>query len=200
MKKSLILLMVALFALGGVAFGQDRPKVLLVATEVSWRMEFMIEKEVRPMVQQLNEAEYDVVIASETGTKLGSGANELTPDIKLDQVKLDDYKGVIFPCMASRYPSLPKAMVALARSASEKRMPIAAQENGIGLLGAAQILDGKKYAMLTPVIPGGIWQGVGIAQDGNIITSATSPYATATWEVKDGTPELMEGFIRMLRQ
>jgi len=143
MKKCLMLGIVAMLALGGMAFAQDKPKVLLVAAETSERMEFMIEKEVWPMMKLLREAGYDVEVASETGTKLGSGPQELTPDMKLDQVKLDDYKGVLFPCMAGRGKP-PQAAVALALSAYQKGMPIAAQNSGVFILAEAKILDGKK--------------------------------------------------------
>jgi protease I len=203
MKKSLVLSMVAMLALGGTAFGQDRPKVLLVAAESSAAMEMMIEKEVRPMEQLLKQAGYDVVVASETGKKLGSGAQELTPDMTLDQVKLGDYKGVVFPCMAARYPNfiIPEALIATARSAYEKGMPIAAQVSGVGTLAKAKILEGKNYGGFSAISSsGGTYQGNGVVQDGKIITSGSCPNAALYFKWKDGTPELMEAFIRLLQQ
>ncbi|MGA2108178.1 MAG: DJ-1/PfpI family protein [Syntrophorhabdales bacterium] len=198
MKKCLMLSIVAMLALGGMAFAQDKPKVLLVAAETSERMEFMIEKEVWPMMKLLREAGYDVEVASETGTKLGSGPQELTPDMKLDQVKLDDYKGVLFPCMAGRGKP-PQAAVALALSAYQKGMPIAAQNSGVFILAEAKILDGKKYGFFVP-LPIGMYQGHGVVQDGKIITSGSCPNATLYFKWPDGTPELTEAFIRVLKQ
>ncbi len=203
MKKSLVLsTAVALLAMASMAFGENRPKVLLVAAEISEDMEFMVQNEVRPMEKLLKQAGYDVVIASESGVKLGFGSSALTPDMKLDQVKLDDYKGVVFPCMSARYPhGYPNAVLAVARSAFQKGMPIAAQVSGVGVLAQAGILKGKNYASASeiPSAPGLIYRGHGVVQDGNIITAGGCPQ-TRAFNFKETTADLITGFIRLLKQ
>jgi putative intracellular protease/amidase len=203
MKKSLVLpMMVVVLAAATMAFGQDRPKVLLVAAEISDDMEFMAQNEVRPMEQLLNQAGYDVMIASESGVKLGFGSAAITPDMKLAEVKIEDYKGVAFPCMGARYPHgmrMPDGMVAVARSAFQKGLPIAAQGTGVSTLWQAKILEGKNYAGIVPDLPGAIYKGHGVVQDGNVITAGGCPNARIfNW--KETTADLMAGFIRLLQQ
>jgi putative intracellular protease/amidase len=201
MKKFLVLsIMAAVLAVAPMAFGQDKPKVLLVAAEISSNMEFMVENEVRPMERLLNEAGYDVVIASESGVKLGFGKSALSVNTRLDQVKLDDYKGVVFPCMGARYPhGAPDAIVAVARLAFQKGLPIAAQGTGVFSLWQAKILEGKNYAGISPDLPGAIYKGHEVAQDGNIITAGGCPQARIfNW--RETTVDLITAFIRLLQQ
>jgi putative intracellular protease/amidase len=187
--------------------GMDRPKVLLVASEISDAMEFMVQNEVRPMEQILKQAGYDVVIASVSGVRLGFGSSALTPDLKLDQVDLDDYKGMVLPCMGARYPDgIPKAMVELIRSAFEKGMPIAVQCSGVHVLGQAKILQERNFAApvgpyATPLdpVPGQKNKGLGVVQDGNLITASSCPL-DRIWNREATTADLMAGFIRLLRQ
>lgn len=201
MKKSLVLsTAVAMLTVAAMAFGQNRPKVLLVAAEISGSFEFMVQNEVRPMIKLLNQAGYDVVIASESGVKLGFGSSALTPDLKLDQVKLDDYKGVVFPCMAARYPhGYPNAVVAVARSAFQKGMPIAAQTSAVSALWQAKILEGKNYGGSSESFPGAIYRGHGVVQDGNIITAGGCPM-TRIFNFEETTADLIARFIRLLQQ
>ena len=57
--------------------------------------------------------------------------------------------------------------------------PVAAQVGGVVTLAAAEVLNGKQFAFLEDpgaYMPGGIYKGTGVVQDGNIITSGTCPY------------------------
>jgi putative intracellular protease/amidase len=205
-KRSRIgLAVLAMLGIAAMAFGQDKPKVLLIAQEISVDINFMIQNEIRPMQDLLKQAGYDVDIATETGRELGYGSSAILPNMKLDQVRISDYKGLLIPCMAVLEPksTMPKAAIAIALSAFQKGMPIAAQVSGVTILGQAKILEGKNYATeqrYTYLVPGGIYQGSGIVQDGNIITSGTCPFLAKEGRGKDGTADLIKGFIRLLQQ
>ena len=60
----------------------------------------MLTKEVGVMVSMLEKAGYKVVVASASGQPITGGATTLKPDLKLADVKVDDYAGFMFPCMA----------------------------------------------------------------------------------------------------
>ena len=75
-------------------------QVLLIAQEQSKDMELMLTKEVGVMVDMLEKAGYKVVVASALGQPITGGATTLKPDLKLADVNVDDYAGLVLPCMA----------------------------------------------------------------------------------------------------
>ena len=60
----------------------------------------MLTKEVGVMVDMLEKAGYKVVVASASGQPITGGATTLKPDLKLADVNVDDYAGIVLPCMA----------------------------------------------------------------------------------------------------
>ena len=69
---------------------------------------------------------------------------------------------------------------------------------------------GKKYAFadsealnddMLPYLKnsGGIYSGTGVIQDGNIITSGVCPYMARMNEVPDGTQELSQTLIKVIK-
>jgi putative intracellular protease/amidase len=178
-------------------------QVLLIAYEQSVDMEFMLTKEVGVMVSMLEKAGFKVVVASASGQPIVGGIRTLWPDLKLADVKVDVYVGFIFPCMGVPLdpPRLPPEAFRVAKEAVEQGKPVAAQVGGVVTLGAAGVLDGKQFALsrrLRPLVPGGVYKGYGVVQDGNIITSGVCPYIATHWGRPDGTLELTQKLIDSL--
>lgn len=207
--KTKSFLMCALFALcvtALVACAAPAPpakKVLLVlSTETSNDMELMLTKEVGVMVSTLEKAGYKVVVASASGNPLVGSATTLKPDLKLADVKVEDYASLILPCLAPSAATfkVPPEAAEIVKKAVALGKPVAAQVSGVFTLGAAGVLNGKQFAIYTgyeKYIPAGIYKGIGVVQDGNIITSGTCPhYASAT--NPDGTAELTQKLIASL--
>ena len=76
------------------------PRVLLIAREHSLSMERMLSREIGVMECMLKTAGLNVEVASASGKPIVGGAITLTPDLKLSDANVDDYAGVILPCMA----------------------------------------------------------------------------------------------------
>jgi putative intracellular protease/amidase len=186
-------------------------QVLLIAQEQSYDMELMLTKEVGVMVSMLEKAGFKVVVASASGQPIVGGIRTLWPDLKLADVKVDDYVGFIFPCMGVPFPpelppeafraKLPPEAFGVAKEAVALGKPVAAQVSGVVTLGTAGVLEGKQFAVsprTRPLVPGGVYKGYGVVQDGNIITSGTCPFLAKLWGRPDGTLELTQKLIDSL--
>ena len=176
--------------------------LLVVGLEQSDDMELMLTEEVAVMVSMLEKTGYEVVVASASGEPITGGTTTLTPDLKLADVKVDDYVGFMFPCLAVDMDLPPPAeAVRIAKEAVAQGKPVAAQNGGVVTLSAAGALNGKQFALLEDPgarMPGGVYKGTGVVQDGNIITSGTCPYMAKMAGLKDGTPELTQKLIDLL--
>jgi putative intracellular protease/amidase len=133
--------------------------------------------------------------------------------LKLAEVTIDDYAGVILPCMAvGQFPGPPisPAIVSIVKKAVAKGKPVAAPFGSVYILAEAGALKGKRYAHLDdlfnplppnqkdPRFEGAIYSGSGLVQDGNIITSGRCPNIESRIGVPDNTPELTGAFIAKL--
>jgi len=176
--------------------------LLVIGLEQSVDMELMLTKEVAVMVNMLEKAGYEVVVASASGEPITGGATTLKPDLKLADAKVDDYMGFMFPCLAVDMDLPPPAeAVRIAKEAVAQGKPVAAQNGGVVTLSAAGALNGKQFALMQDPganMPGGIYKGTGVVQDGNIITSGTCPHMAKMAGLKDGTPELTQKLIDSL--
>ncbi len=126
----------------------------------------------------------------------------MTPNLKLDEVNIENYAGFMFPCMA-RNTIQPEAVTFVKKIANEGK-PIAAQIGGVLILGEARVLKGKKFAFkdekdsnpsMYPMLNDGIYSGRGVIKDGNIITSGTCPLMEKVYGYKDGNTELTRMLI-----
>ena len=80
---------------------KSEPKqVLMILTEHSNAIDYMLTNEAGVMKDMITNAGYKVVTASDSGQPLGSGNTTLKPDLKIADVKVGDYVGLIDPCMA----------------------------------------------------------------------------------------------------
>jgi len=139
---------------------------------------------------------------------------KLKPDMKLSEVKVDDYAGVILPCQAvGLFPGPPISpfAVSIVRQAVAKGKPVAAQLGSVYVLAEAGVLKGRRYAFFDdPLIEvprvrkkdlrfeGAIYSGSGVVRDGAIITSGVCPSTEGWMGRPDGTAELTRAFIAEL--
>jgi hypothetical protein len=178
-------------------------KVLLIARENSADMALMIGKEVDPIIQDLTAAGFDVTIASDPGTDITSGQTTLKVNASLAEVNVAEYVGLIIPCMAAggTVNSVPPAAVDIVSKENQKGAAIAAEQSGVQILGAAGVLQGRKYAIGSggqDASWGGSFQGSGVVVDGTIVTSGTCPYMESQGAGVAGTPEMTADFIALL--
>jgi putative intracellular protease/amidase len=212
----MVAILLSLVMISAIAEAQSISQVLMIPREgKSANLDLMLSKQVGVMTELLQKAGFKVVVASVSGEHLQGVAYELKPDLKLTEVKLDDYAGVIIPCMATGLfpgPPISPVLVSIVKQAVAKGKPVATGLGGAYILAEAGVLKGKRYAFvedaLNPVPPhqkdprfeGAIYSGSGLVQDGNIITSGRCPNLEAKTGLPDNTPELTRAFIAELRR
>ena len=210
-KRAIVLgvMVVASFSLFvSPAPAQQGGKVLLIIRNAKLAdpsvLEWTITKEAAVIKETLQKAGYQVDVASPTGQLWGTPPNVLKPDRKLSDVKVDDYKGFVIPCLAIDSDELHPDLAAVIKSAVKTGKPIAAQTGGVTLLAKAGVLSGKRYAITDTMVPEfreGIYSGSGVVKDGNIITSGICPVMAKTYKgMQDGTPKLLEALLAELKQ
>ena len=192
---------------------QGISQVLLIPREgQSGNLDAMLKKEVGVMTDMLQKAGFKVVVANVSGQPIEGILNKLKPDLKLSEVKVDDYAGFILPCMAvGMFPGPPisPAAVSIVKQAIAKGKPVAAQTGSVYILAEAGALKGKRYAFVDDPLnqpppykdsrfEGAIYSGSRVVQDGNIITSGVCPSVEGWMGMPDCTPELTRAFIAKL--
>lgn len=207
MKRfALVLGIIALVVIPLWGSGQTESRqVLMVVRDFSADMPYMLEKEVATMTSMLQNAGYRVIVASDSGKAIRSGGASLKVNMPLKRVRIIRYAGVIIPCMAAGDAPLairlPESAISLVKKAFEAGVPIAAQNSGVEILGKAGIMKGKQFAAdasYYALVPGGIYKGYGVVQDGNIITSGTCSYLARETGRPDGTRELTQKLINIM--
>jgi len=188
---------------------KQKPKVLLfIRKGTSAGVEFMLKEEVGVMTSMLEESGFEVIVATASGEPIKSRTTELIPDLKLADVKVNDYAGIIMPCMAKGSVPLWHASpqeISLVKEAVAQGKPIAAQRGAIIILAEARVLVGKKYTYYfdpeggNESFEGAIYSGKGVIQDGNIATSSHCPYMARSYGGDDGTSELTKIFIETIK-
>ena len=217
MKK--VSLFVAVVILAGIisfslqAFGQESSKVLMIIREGhSHDPDLMIKMEVGTMMALLKKAGFGVDVTSLSGQDVSGCSQKIEKLLKLSDVKLDDYTGVIIPCMGVPEAIASPEIVATVRDVVSKGKVIAASNGGVFLLGKAGGLKGKKFAFYCgPSNPqfkswfdmadleGATYSGTGVIQDGKIITGGACPASEAGGSSQNRTFELTQTFIAAIR-
>ncbi len=197
-------LVLALLAVLVPGCAPAQPKqVLILIFETSDDMNYMLANEVGVMKDLLTKAGFKVVTASDTGQTLGSGDTTLKPDLKIADVKLADYVGLMDPCVARNFEvDTSPATLALIKDAAAQGKVVAAQFGGVIDLYNAGVLAGKQYAFFNDPsedVKDALYQGTGVVQDGNIITGGVCPYMARESGEKDTTVELTQKFIDALK-
>jgi len=188
----------------GSANAEVRKKVFMFITEGSRDLELMLKQEVGVMLQLLEKAGYTVDIATANDQDMTTESMTLAPTISLSGIDIDDYSGVILPCMAPPLfeTQFPAEVAELLKVAVAQNKPIAASRGSVVPLAQAGGLVGRGYAFAGPVdtskhpeFAGGMFLGTGVVRDGNISTSAICPLAAKALEEADKTAELTLSFI-----
>lgn len=209
----MVALLLSFVMISAIARAQGGSQVLLIPREGgSGYIELMLAKEVGVMTDMLQKAGFKVVVANVSGQPIEGILNKLKPDLKLSEVKVDDYAGFILPCMSvGLFPGPPvsPAAVSIVKQAIAKGKPVAAQTGSVIILAEAGALKGKRYAFVDDPLnqpppykdsrfEGAIYNGPGVVQDGMIITSGICPTMEGNSGIRDGTPELTQVFIAKL--
>lgn len=206
--KHLTILVVLFACISGVASlaeAQEKGKVLVILREgESQNLEMLLKDEVAVMRDQIEQAGFEPVVASVSGKPFAAEKTTITPDLKLDDVHVADYAGVMLPCLAVDSPPAPEAIAIIKKAAADGK-PVAAQRGSVPTLAEAGVLTGKKYAHAaepstdeSPAFKGAEFVGTGVVQDGNVITSGVCPLAAVSLNLEDGTEELTRKFIESL--
>jgi hypothetical protein len=189
-RKSLVLLAaIALVCCAIPVHAEGPSRVLLIAREKSEDMEFWLTREVAVFIKLLNEAGYEVLVADQSGDPIIAGKSRLHVDLRLADAQIDDFAGIIVPCIGAGYMpgNAPEAGVSLLIRADAAGKPIAAQHSD-EMLRPAGLYMKRKVAV-----------GPGAVRDGNLITSYNCPYnANANGKPEDA-PMLIARFVEALR-
>ena len=211
---AIMVILAGVISFSSQAFGQNRSKVLMIPREgYSADLDLMIKMEVGVMRLLLKNAGLDVDIATSSGLPI-LGPTEKVTDIKwLRNININDYAGVIIPCMAvggarQPYPAVSPEVIAIVKKALSDGKPVAANGNAPAILAEAGVLKGKKYSFVRdplkpteklpftfPAFKDAIYSGSGLVQDGLIITSGICPTIEKTMGMENGTVKLTKAFI-----
>jgi putative intracellular protease/amidase len=177
--------------------------LFLLRYDQSADLDYMLKNELTVMTDSLKNAGYEVVLANPDGKPIVTRNFNITPDMTYADVKVDEYAGLVLPCLAVALERAENTEATkIVQEAASKGIPIAAQIGGVITLKEAGVLDGKQYTFPEDVdlAPKGTYAGTGVVQDTNIITSGMCPFMALNGMGTDGTPELMQKFIDELSQ
>ena len=211
---AIMLILAGVISFSSQVFGQSGRKVLMIPREgYSADLDLMIKMEIGVMRLLLKNAGLDVDIATSSGLPI-VGPTEKVTDIKwLRNINVNDYAGVIIPCMAvggagQPYPAVSPEAMAIVKKALSDGKPVATNGNAAVVLAEAGVLKGKKYSFIRdplqstatvpfpfPAFEGAIYSGSGLVQDGLIITSGICPTLEKTTGMENGTVKLTNAFI-----
>ena len=209
---AIMVIMASAISFSSEAFGQNGRKVLMIPREgYSTDLDLMIKMEVGVMTILLKNAGFGLDIATTSGQNILGPTQRIEKLLRLSEIKLDNYVGVIMPCMAVGMfpgPAVSPEAVQIVKKALSDGKPVAAAANSSIILAEAGVLKGKKYAFLVdplkttetrqrmdPRFVGAIYSGPGVVQDGKIITSGVCPNLERVYAMPNGTIELTKKFI-----
>jgi putative intracellular protease/amidase len=223
---TMVVMMAAVIAFASLfctqAHGQSSSKVLMIPREgYSQDIDLMIGMEVGVMTKLLNSAGFKVDIATTSGYPIVGHSQEIESVMRLQDVNVKDYAGVIMPCMGvGLFPGPPVApeAVLLVKKALADGKPVAAALGSANILAEAGVLKGKRYSYfrdplktdaswtrMDPRFADAIYSGPGTTQDGQIITCGVCPnteklngWGFDPFDVENGTVKLTKTFIAAL--
>ena len=200
-------------------------KVLMIPREgYSQDLDLMIAKEVDVMTGLLKSAGFGVDIATTSGSPIIGPSQKIEKVLKLSEVNMDAYAGVLLPCMAvGLFPGPPVSPEAISavKNALAAGKPVASALGSTIILAEAGVLRGKKYAFVSNPLEGtsaglrdarfadAIYTGPGTTQDGQIITCGVCPYTEKRngwgwgidpYDPENSTVKLTKAFIAAVRR
>jgi putative intracellular protease/amidase len=215
----MLLFVASVISISSQAFGQSGSKVLMIPREgYSQDLDYMLKAEVGVMLLLLKNAGFGVDIATPSGPTSGLAilgpTQKMEKTLRLADINVNNYVGVIMPCMAvGAFPGPPVSpeTVAIVKKALADAKPVAAAANSSILLAEAGLLKEKKYAywrdplktdenwkLTDPRFGGAIYSGPGVIQDGKIITSGVCPWIERAMGLPNNTVELTQTFIKAI--
>ena len=206
---AIMVILAVIVSFSSHAFGQSGSKVLMIIREgPSADPDLMIKMEVGTMMVLLKKAGFGVDVTSLSGQDVIGPTRKIEKLLKLSEIKLEDYVGVIIPCMAIPEAIASPEMVTTVKDVLAKGKIIAASNGGVIVLAKAGLLKGRKYTFAidpadsefrhyftTTDLEGAIYSGQGVVQDGKIITGGACPIAEANRGIQNRTFELTQTFI-----
>jgi putative intracellular protease/amidase len=215
MKKIAIFLVVVILVVTSVislesqVYGQSAKKVLMFLREgYSDDLDFMLKMEVGVMTILLKKAGFQVDVATYSGWPIAGPTAKIEKVMRLSEINLDDYAGIIIPCMGIGNVAVAPEAFAVVKKALADGKPVAAALTAVSMLAEAGLLKGKKYAFIDDPLKttakrkrpdlrfvDAIYSGPGVVQDGKIITSGGCPAAERYLGVQNRTVELTQTFI-----
>jgi len=170
-----------------------------VLRENSSDLEYMLHREVGVMVAMLEAAGLAVVTASESNRPMGQGVSKIKPELKLGDVRTEDYVGLLLPSLAvGLVAPVSTKLIKILRRAAALKIPVAAQHGSVVVLQRSGVLKKKKYAFERPVFAEGEYAGTGVVRDGKLITSGTCPHLARETGRPDGTETLTRLFVEAI--
>jgi protease I len=199
----LLVILVSSLIPGCASAGQKQ--ILLLLSEPSIEPELFLTGEATVMIDLLTNAGFKVVTASDSGQPITAGNLIIKPDMKTADVNVEDYVGVMVPCMGrpDDYEASAATLKIVKEAFSDGKW-IAAQNSGVLVLDQAGIMQGKQFAMAQSMETlaasyNGIYKGEGVVQDGKIITGGICPYMEIYEGVRGTTVDLTQDFINALK-
>jgi putative intracellular protease/amidase len=211
MKKIAIFLTVVILVVTGVislaseVYGQSAKKVLMFLRDgESYDLDLMLKMEVGTMTMLLKKAGFQVDVASSSGQPFAGPHEKIEKVMRLSEIKLDDYMGIIIPCLNIMKGTVTPEAVEVIKKALADGKPVAAAMSAITILAGADLLKGKKYAFIDDPLKrqspdlrfaDAIYSGRAPVQDGKIISSGGCPASERYLGVQNRTLELTQMFI-----
>ena len=201
----------AMLAQQSQASKQSGSKVLMIIREgYPADIDLTLKMEVGVMNLLLTQAGFHVDMASTSGQPI-VGSTKTIKVLRLSQINVGDYSGIIMPCMAVGWfpgPPVSPQAIEIVKKALADGKPVAAALAASSLLAEAGLLKGKRYAYIWDPLKtnekwkltdaryeGGIYSGDGVVQDGKIITSGVCPVPASVLGKQDDTVQLTKAFI-----
>jgi putative intracellular protease/amidase len=164
--------------------------------------DFMLTQEAAVMKFVIEDAGYPVVVATVDGQAAKGSSMTMKADLRMADVQVAEYKGLIVPCMAAGDSPIPAESILILKKAMAANKPIAAQNSAVLILDQAGVIRGKKFAIeadLASAVKDEAYSGIGVVQDGNLVTSGTCPLMAAQIGKPDGTQELARMLIALIK-
>jgi putative intracellular protease/amidase len=147
------------------------------------------------------------VITTVSGQALETDSVRINPDLRMEDVQLGDFSGMIIPCMHAGAIEPDPLAVRMVRSAVADKRPVAVQHAAIIILAKAGLVQGRKYTFHEeldtkqfPEFETSTYCGTGIVREGEIIISGVCPYIGMLYDMDDGTELLTHTFISAVRE